>query len=257
MSAIRPRKWVPLALTLAMAAGCQQSQTHLAHQRPAPTEPMPTLGKDQHADIHVALGRSLEKQGDLEQAAQAYGRALAKNPLRAEAYARLAVIADKQGRFTDSAPLHRRAIALDKNNADLYCNAGYSLYLQQNWEFAAQCLNEAIQLKPDHARAHNNLGLVFARSGRHQEAFAEFRAAGCSEADAHTNLAHGLTLAGAFPLAQHHYQLALNHDPQSSIAARGLETLKQLSSRAAAAPDLNLNNTPTTFQASAVIWPAN
>lgn len=226
------KNWRILALASLVAAGCQHGQPQLASNYSAPPpEASPKLGKEQVADVQIALGRSLEKQGSLDEAIQAYHNVLAKNPQRADVYARLAIVADKQARFNDSAPLHKRAIALDKTNADYYCNAGYSLYLQQDWENAEQCLSQAIQLKPDHARAHNNLGLVLARTGHTKEALAEFRKAGCSEADCHNNLAHALALNGAFPLAQRNYQLALKADPNSAMAQRGLATIQAMEAR--------------------------
>src|SRR5262245_8217368 len=175
MKRTRSKMWTALGLPVLVAAGCIHGQNYTGPERSAPaSERIPKLSKDQVADVQLALGRSFEKQGDFEKAAQAYSNAIAKNPKNADAHSRLAIVADKQGRFTDSAPLHRRAIALDPGNADLYCNAGYSLYLQQDWEAAAQCLRQAIRLKPDHARAHNNLGLVLARTNQTEEALVEF-----------------------------------------------------------------------------------
>jgi Tfp pilus assembly protein PilF len=222
------RQGMVLALGLAMLSGCQQNHQHLARQQSAPAEKLPHLSKTQLAEMQVAWGRTLEKEGDLEHAGKAYQEALAKNPKLVDAYARLALLADKQGRFTESGPLYRKAIDLQPDNADLHCNLGYSLYLQQDWEAAQQSLTQAIHLKPDHARAHNNLGLVLARTGRHQEALAAFRRAGCTESDAHNNLGHGLTLAGALPQAKNHYQVALKADPESVNALRGLQSVNAL-----------------------------
>jgi Tfp pilus assembly protein PilF len=215
-------------------SGCQQGPIQVANRPPAPQETLPHLDKDQLADIHLAMGRSLENQGDLDQAAKVYAEVFAQSPKSAAACARLGVVADKQARFGDSAQWHRKALELEPNNADLHCNLGYSLYLQEQWEPAEQELREALRLKPKHARASTNLGLVLARTNRLDEAFAEFRQAGCSEADAHINLAHGLSLAGALPMAQRHYQLALKSDPQSAVAARGLENLQALAARSQA-----------------------
>ena len=62
-------------------------------------------------------------------------------------------------------------------------------------------LRQAIVLQPDHARAHNNLGLVLAHTGRLDLSLVEFRQGGCTEADAQINLAYALTLERHWPEA--------------------------------------------------------
>src|SRR5207253_9547824 len=114
-------------------------------------------------------------------------------PSRVDAVARLAVLCDQQGDFTESARLHRQALAAEPANADGYCDYGYSLYLQRHWPEAEAALRQAVAIAPDHRRALNNLGLVLARTGMQSEALAAFRKAGCTEADAHANLAFALT----------------------------------------------------------------
>lgn len=229
-----------LVLGLWMLPGCVQSKAHIA-QRPAaqrstaPAEKMPHLNNAQLADLHMSLGRGLENQGELDKAAKLYSDVLAREGERADACARLAILADKKGRFAESRTWHRKALELDPNNPDWHCNLGYSLYLQEAWEAAQDSLARALQLKPDHGRAHTNMGLVLARLGHVEEAFAEFREAGCSEADAHSNLAHGLALSGKLDLARHHYRFALRCDPNSPSATRGLQSINQILARRAAA----------------------
>lgn len=51
---------------------------------------------------------------------------------------------------------------------------------------------QAIQVQPDNAQAHNDLGLAYSRSGRHREAIKAFREAILLKpdyAEAHYNLA--------------------------------------------------------------------
>ena len=118
------------------------------------------------------------------------------DPNRADACARLAVLHDKQGKFPESAQWYERALALRPNDPDILADRGYSRYLQQQWQLAENDLRQALWLKPDHRRAHNNLGLVLARAGRVDDALASFRQAGCRESEARANLAYALTLRG-------------------------------------------------------------
>jgi Tfp pilus assembly protein PilF len=164
------------------------------------------LKAQQVADVRIALAQAREQQGDLQQAAIAYQDALKQDPSRGDAWIRLAVLRDRQGKFQESEELYRKALKTQPGNPAVYANMGYSLYLQGRWVEAERNLRQALALQPEDARAHNNLGLVLARTGRDDEALAEFRKAGCSEADAHSNLAFALTLERRWPDARRHYE---------------------------------------------------
>src|SRR5262249_45181445 len=222
-----------VAVSLAFAAGCQPFPYRGA---PLPEAEACRLSASQAADVQVALGRTLERRGEEEQARAAYAEAVKQDPKRADALVRLAVLSDRQGHFQESEQLYRRALAACPTDADLYCNRGYSLYLQQRWEEAEQSLRQAIALRPDHLRAHNNLGEVLARTGRQAEALEEFHRAGCSPADAHANLALGLMLAGDWPEARQHYERALAANPSAPSARKGLKALTALMQRTQPAP---------------------
>jgi Flp pilus assembly protein TadD len=192
------------------------------------------LTTGQKADIQVARGRSLEKDGSADQAAVAYQEALKLDPQRADAYQRLARLRDQEGKFKESEELFQKALSLQPGCADIFCDMGYSLYLQHRWAEAEMNLRQAIALAPNHERAHNNLGLVLARAGRTEDALAEFYKGGCSEADARVNVAYVLTLENEWPEARRHYETALAAEPGSSAAKKGLQEINQLLTRALA-----------------------
>jgi Tfp pilus assembly protein PilF len=207
---------------------------HLEQTSPTPprppviTEPTPELSSQQAAEVHVGLGRSLEKRGDLNQATAAYLEAQKRDPGSLDACLRLAVIYDRQGKFQDSAAQYARAVKLGPKNPDVYCDLGYSLYLQKRWAEAESNLRRAISLKADHSRARNNLGLVLARTSRLDDAAAQFREGGCKPADAYVNVAFALTLDRQWEEAKLQYQHALAVDPSSQPAHDGLRNLEKL-----------------------------
>jgi Tfp pilus assembly protein PilF len=184
----------------------------------------------------MALGRSLQRSGDLTRASVAYREALKHDPNRADAYARLASVSACQGKFDEAGELFRKALAAQPGSADLYCDMGYMLYLQGRWDEARMNLRQALALQPDHERAHNNLGLLLARTGRSDDALREFSKAGCGPAEAQNNLAFALALDGRWSDAQLHYRQALATDPSSAIAKKGLREVQGLVARNSSTP---------------------
>lgn len=226
-----------IAAALALLAGCRAVPPSAPDASgPVAFEPVRPLTDPQVADVRVALARTVEGRGEVRRAAALYTEAVRKDPTRADAWARLAVLADKEGNFAESDEYHRRALELHPSDPNLYCNRGYSLYLQERWPEAEDALRRAIRLNPDHRRAHNNLGLVLARTGRGTEALSCFRSAGCSPADAHTNLAYGLTLSRDWAGARTQYEQALKLSPNSDPVRKRLAQLDALSTELGTPP---------------------
>jgi Tfp pilus assembly protein PilF len=224
-----------LAVALLLLTGCQLFETRPTPGTAAlpPPEKSPKLNAGQVADVKIAFARTLEQRGEYDRAEAAYQEALKENPQRADALSHLASLRDRKGKFSESAELYRKALALKPGDADIYCNLGYSCYLQRRWPDAEMNLKQAIALKPEHRQAHNNLGLVLAQTDRADEALAEFRKAGGSEADAHNNLAFGLTLQRRWLEARMEYATALRLDPSLASAQKALKQVTVLASKEA------------------------
>lgn len=215
---------IRLAGTAVLLAGCHlpvpgtaRREAYEHHDRP--------LNARQVAEVQISLARSLEGRGEFDAALNAYRQAGEKDPRLTVAYWRMAVLLDKQGKFTESEPHYRQALKLDASNSDLLCDYGYSLYLQRRWGESEERLRKVIALHPDYARAHNHLGMLLAQLERTDEALVEFRKAGCSTADARSNLAFVMTLNHRWDEARRQYELAIEANPDSSVARTGLDNL--------------------------------
>ena len=186
-------------------AGCQQLSGTLARvikKNPAPqqtaaavkTVPGKPLTAQQKADVQMAVARSLENQGQTEQAIKVYEEVVKKDGHRVDAYHRLAVLHSKKADFKAADRYYQTALKKAPKNAELLCDLGYCCYLQKQWKKGEGNLRRALAIQPELARAHNNLGLLLARTGRDDEALKEFARAGCGEAEARANLGLALML---------------------------------------------------------------
>jgi tetratricopeptide (TPR) repeat protein len=224
------------ALWAGALAGCQHADNatttnHQVARAPMAAEPGTRITDRQAADVQIGLGRSLEKHGDLAQAAAAYQEAARRDPKRADAWWRLGVLADRQSKFSEAAENYKKALELDGKNPDIYCDLGYSYYLQRRWAEAELMYQRALTLKSDHARSHNNWALVLARTDRWEEAMSQFREGGSDLSDSHVNMAFALTMDQRWDEARDQYQKALAANPASESARNGLRQIDSLIAR--------------------------
>jgi Flp pilus assembly protein TadD len=214
--------------------GCQHTEPLPRVAAPAAlrSEPTPKLTAPQVADVKISYGRILENRGAFDQAQAVYLEAVKLDPGRADAYARLGVLCDQQCKLDEANAWHLKAINAQPKNADFYCNLGYNLYLQGNLPEAEKSLRQCLALAPGHARGHNNLGMILARTDRPREALVEFRLAGCNEVDAQANLAFAFTLERRWLDARACFERILATDPGSTATQKSLQELNGLMAKA-------------------------
>ncbi len=129
-----------------------------------------------------------EGRGDLNGAREQYLKIIDLDQKNGEAHHRLAVIADQQ-QDQKTADLHyQKALTYNRRDADLLSDLGYSLYLRGNLEESERKLKEALEANPHHRGAHSNLGLVYGKQGKYDQALAAFRQSG-TESEAQRNIA--------------------------------------------------------------------
>lgn len=227
------------AALVAGLCGCQQ----LANTLPkgltgGPDSAHRTAGKEPSVDALVAEARALDREGQVDQAIKAYAAIVQRDPARSAAYHRLGVLYDKKGDHERSARSYEMALQLDPLNAELHCDYGYSCYLQRRWKEAEKALRTALRLNPGLARAHNNLGLLLARTGRDREALGEFAKAGCTEAETRSNLAIALAIEQRWNETQSQRQPALAANPAAKPAGGPSTRLTSLRSPAQTTPGM-------------------
>lgn len=231
------------AVALVSLCGCKQMGglwTHEPEKKPAggifTNESAPDkFTKEQVADVQAAMARSMETQGDVDQAISTYQEVLAKDKGRSDVHYRLAILYDKKGDVKNAQKHYEVALKALPKNADLHCDYGYSLTLREKWSDAEKSFRQAIAINGNHARAHNHLGLLLARQGKKEDALEQFELAGCNKAAAQSNLAYGLARGGHLKEAEEHFQIALSLDRNLKSASDGLAGLQTHKARQAAA----------------------
>jgi tetratricopeptide (TPR) repeat protein len=189
-------------------------------------EPVPVPNAGQKVELQMSFGRSLERQGRLEEAIAIYEDVLKNDAHRIDAYQRLAVVNDQLGNFEESDKFFRTALKRDPKNAELLCDRGYSFYLQNRDAEAERCFRDALASNPRLARAHNNLALLLARNSRDEQALAEFAQGGSREADARVNLAFCMMARREWTTARQELARASAADPNAAAVGPALAYLR-------------------------------
>lgn len=202
--------------------------TQSTAKQPVESQEAPILDPAQTTDLKLSLGRVAEQQQQWAKALQVYRRVLDADPNHPEATHRMAVLYDRKGDFERSGQWFLKSLKLKPGNADLFCDLGYSLSLQGQLPQAESNLRQALAIDPDHPRAHNLLGVTLARQGRTDDALVAFRAAHCSPAEAHANLAVVLTLHGSAADAERHLLQARQLDDGDRHHRQRLDAIEQL-----------------------------
>ncbi len=173
----------------------------------------PTGDSDGSADTTdpmalVEAGHRAAAEGRPEQARRYYEQALKADPTLTVAHHRLAILADLSGDYATAEKHYLEALKHPTSDtrlaADLRSDLGYSYLLQGRYAESEQALRDALRFDPKHAKALNNLGLLYARQNDYDRALAIFRLTG-SEQEAQAKMArlfpNGRPLGGPTPAA--------------------------------------------------------
>ncbi|MCB0193156.1 MAG: tetratricopeptide repeat protein [Anaerolineae bacterium] len=136
----------------------------------SPTDdPVPT--EDNTAEGQFSLGNQFYEAGQLDEAVEAYQKAIALNPEYQGAYANLGVTYYQQQKFDLAASQYEKALEIDPQDGEVAYNLG-ALYLQQALMESASPdsdllgkavtqLQHALEISPDLAEPHFTLGVAY------------------------------------------------------------------------------------------------
>ena len=121
----------------------------------------------------------------------------------------------------DALPAFQKAVDLMPDDAEAHYNLGVVLKSAGRLDEAAASYRRAIEIKPDYAEAHSNLGNTLKDLGQHNEAIASYRRAlkiRPDSSDAHNNLGTALKDLGQLDDAIASYRKAVELKPDFALA---------------------------------------
>lgn len=127
---------------------------------------------DRLAETHIALAFVANMQSDMETAWSALQRAIDLNPSSAPAYQTLGLYWIAMGDFAEALRSYERAVELDPRSANLRLEAGWPPAYERRYEEFLTRIHEALELEPDYALAHFNLGACLDALGEPRKAIA-------------------------------------------------------------------------------------
>jgi tetratricopeptide (TPR) repeat protein len=151
----------------------------------------------------LRLARALARQGKGDEAVAEFEALLAEPSEDLSAQGRLRVdygnlLADL-GRNEEALAAYRRALELDPQLAVAHYNLGLAQLALGQGDEAMGSFRQALALQPDYPEAHTNLGVVLAGRGELEEALEHYREAVAlrpGDGGTHFNLGQGLLMAG-------------------------------------------------------------
>lgn len=138
------------------------------------------LQKD-YAEPHFNLGNLYRDQAApktgkgaeqlINQAIEAYQKAISANPQFEAAYVNLGTVLNAQERYEEAIKILQQALSVGtSHNLEVFNNLGNAYKCVQRWGEALTCYQQAVQIKPDFAEGYSNLGTIFKEIGKIPEA---------------------------------------------------------------------------------------
>ena len=125
--------------------------------------------KPDYVIAYNKMGLTFQDQGKLDEAIEAYNKSIAIKPDYPEVYYNMGLTFQDQGKLDEAIEAYDKSITLKPDYVDAFSNMGVALGVQGKLNEAIEAYNKSIALKPDYADAHMNLSLTLLNSGKLKE----------------------------------------------------------------------------------------
>ena len=112
------------------------------------------------ARTYNSMAITLKEQGKLEEAIEAYTKALSIEPHYAEACYNMGITLQKQGKLEEAIEAYNKALSIKPDYAKSYLNMGVTLHYQGKLNRAIDAYNKALSIDPDFADGYFNLSFA-------------------------------------------------------------------------------------------------
>jgi tetratricopeptide (TPR) repeat protein len=129
-----------------------------------------TNRRDINSDDWFRMGLDLELVRDIEQAKNAYRRALSLQPDHADAHVNLGRLLQVEGRIKDAEQHYLIALELVPNHVNALFNLAQALEERKRFDDAIAAYKKALRVDPDFADAHYHLARLYEQAGHAQSA---------------------------------------------------------------------------------------
>lgn len=165
-------------------------------------------------DAAAALDRAIQfhRQGQHDQAIEAYSAILRVDPSQPRVWVNLGVVLRAAGRLEAAVAAYRRAIALEPQNAGIHSNLGNVLRDLGRRDEAIAAQERSLALDPANHAASYNMALLLRDMGRWREALPHFDrciAGGHDRAEVRLDHATTLLATGDYPAGFRAYEARL------------------------------------------------
>ena len=110
------------------------------------------------AEAYFNMGNVLQDQGKLKKAIGSFEKAVSINPNYAEAFNNMGVALQDQGKLEEAIDAYRKALSIKPDFSKAYNNLGVTLKNQNKLEEAVDAYEKALKIQPNYAEAYNNMG---------------------------------------------------------------------------------------------------
>jgi Flp pilus assembly protein TadD len=166
-----------------------------------------------HAEALENLGLIYFENRQLEEAMPMLQRSLEAKPTQWRSHNALGLIADGRADYATANAHFDAALTIRPRSALLLNNRGYSKYLSGDLEAAELDYRAALSADPAYKQAWQNLGLVFARQGRYEQAMATVGRV-VSNYVAANDVGYIAMLSGDYSAAERLFQEAIRLSPR-------------------------------------------
>ena len=187
-------------------------------------------------NLYNIIGVTNKGLGKLDEAIEAYNKALSIKPDFTEAYNNMGLALKEQGKLDEAIGAYNKALSIKPDNAEAYYNMGNALKNQGKLDEAVEAYNKALSIKPDYAKAHNNLGVTLKEQGKLDEAIGAYNKALSikpDNAEAYNNMGNALKEQDKLGEAIEAYKKALFIKPEYGSAKHMLSALTGNTNKAA------------------------